>query len=1137
MNYVLGLDIGIGSVGWAVVRNEDKVKRVEDFGVRIFSSGEHKKTKERLSQQRRSKRSARRLIRRRAHRKLRLKNYLEKIGLVSNEKVKEYYENCSSDIISIRLKALDEKISPEEIAACLINICNRRGYRDFYEPDESMSEEERKEYEKEQNAVNTAKALMDKGKYRTVSEMIAKDDYFKAGDTDFRKYRNNQYDSEKILFTREMMQTEALAILRSQSKHYPQLNDKCIETIINIIFSQRDFEDGPGNVDDKFRQYMGFIDSIGNCPFYKEEKRGFRFTLIADIYALVNVLSQYIYISEDTGELVLSTDLANALVNKALSDAHITATDIKNISKQHGFDVNAKTVEGDSLSKCLRFSKAMKPLLEKFGYSWIDATTDYRNPNALINKISTVLNENITPKRRSAKLDEISGLSNKLKKELERVRASGTANVSNKYMLDSIEAFLNGEAYGNFQANFIKRQERECSVKRSVKLPPINVDDEFYNNPVVIRSINETRKVINAIIERYGSPQSINIETAQDLNKSLDNRKRDEKHQNDNAKRNDAALTAISDITGYDISKINPAMIERYKLGEEQGWKCLYSGEEINDKKEAILNDNHYYEVDHIVPFSLILDNTLNNKALVKHGENQDKGQRTPLMYLRKKSDKIVADFKSRVNAIYGNKRNKDTFNKTKYNYLMLKDLDDSELLDEWKSRNINDTRYISKYLVRYLNNNLFFAGDGRKDRVYAVKGAITSMLRRQWLNKDTWGVKDKKELKDITYLDHAVDAIVIANCIPAYVEMAALNKRLKDIFYSAGKTENEEYNRTLQKGLENLFKFYQIPRKTAEPLLRKKKNTPSLIPNLRDEVDKRVTDCQLERYFNKAVASYTDEEIESLFKERLLSLYDDKDFAESITMPIISFKQERKVNKSIGNDTLLSIKEIDGELFRLRKKAILDVKKKEIGQIYTNDKKLITALSELMAEHGDETTVEKALKEDQTHSFDAYSHIHSVKIKEKAPSAYMAKDISDNNRSYLDISSYYCVEVYSDAEGKTHTTGIPYAFLKTIGGKLFLSERYSKPADYDKHIMYLFQNDYLTVYNNKNEIKFRGYFRSVKSINRSVFYCNLNTCPKDEICSISTKDTVTKYSVDILGKMGGKIRCGEPLLSAEEKE
>ena len=75
MKYVLGLDVGIGSVGWAVIRNEDDCKRIEDFGVRVFESGENPdpKIKASLCQERRGYRSTRRLLRRRAHRKMRLK--------------------------------------------------------------------------------------------------------------------------------------------------------------------------------------------------------------------------------------------------------------------------------------------------------------------------------------------------------------------------------------------------------------------------------------------------------------------------------------------------------------------------------------------------------------------------------------------------------------------------------------------------------------------------------------------------------------------------------------------------------------------------------------------------------------------------------------------------------------------------------------------------------------------------------------------------------------------------------------------------------------------------------------------------------------------------------------------------------
>lgn len=132
-NYYLGLDVGIGSIGWAAINLNNK--RIEDFGVRIFESGEVKANNknERASQQCRRNRGIRRLYRRKSHRKLRLKNYLSLIGLTTIEEIERYYETTDNNVIMVRYKGLSEKLSPEEIAACLIHICNNRGYKDFYD--------------------------------------------------------------------------------------------------------------------------------------------------------------------------------------------------------------------------------------------------------------------------------------------------------------------------------------------------------------------------------------------------------------------------------------------------------------------------------------------------------------------------------------------------------------------------------------------------------------------------------------------------------------------------------------------------------------------------------------------------------------------------------------------------------------------------------------------------------------------------------------------------------------------------------------------------------------------------------------------------------------------------------------------
>ena len=65
-HYALGLDIGIGSVGWAVLRNQPNGEpdRIQDLGVRIFDKAEQPKTGASLAAPRRDARSARRRLRR-----------------------------------------------------------------------------------------------------------------------------------------------------------------------------------------------------------------------------------------------------------------------------------------------------------------------------------------------------------------------------------------------------------------------------------------------------------------------------------------------------------------------------------------------------------------------------------------------------------------------------------------------------------------------------------------------------------------------------------------------------------------------------------------------------------------------------------------------------------------------------------------------------------------------------------------------------------------------------------------------------------------------------------------------------------------------------------------------------------------
>ncbi len=1152
-NYVIGLDIGIGSVGWAVVTMGENA-RIERFGVEIFDSGEKNDGKDRKSQERRLSRSTRRLLRRRSHRKSRLKYLLKEIGFTTEEKMRAYFESGETDAMSLRVKALDEKVSPEQLAACLINICNLRGYAEFYEKSDDDTEDEAENMQGVQNV----REKMSAGGYRTVAEMFVKDAYFSCDQGKHRRYRNREGYAEKFYAPRDMVQKEAESILEKQGEYYPVLKDKK-QQIIDIIFSQRAFEDGPGNVNDPHRKYRGFgADNVGKCRFYPEENRGLRFTYLSDMFTLINAVSQCRFVDED-GVVCFPREMAEEILEVAAREATFGKKMLKEIATRHGIkDVIMPQSEKESqLTNSVKYLKQVKNILIKYGYSWEslikEDVADIKG--CFLNELGVTLSSYITPRLRKRWLKEIERIAENpaadaLINELCRVKCSGTSAVSYRYMSGAVEAFKSGDIVGVYQDKINKEQEDADGGKRYAKLPPFDKACDFYDNPVVIRSLNETRKIINRIIENYGAPYQINVEVGKDVNVSADNRKKAEKEQKDNEKARAEAKTTIAELLRTEEGNVTENQITRYILGEVQGWKCMYSGEDI-EKRAAISGDSHYCEIDHIVPFSKILDDTLNNKVLVLGSENQFKGQRVPLEFITDKAKR--ESFLSRINDLYKNKK----ISKKKYEYLRAERLT-SELVEGWKSRNLNDTRYIAKFLVGYLDKTLVFAdrikGAGRQPRVYAVKGSITSMLRRTWLNADTWGITDKKTLKEFTYLDHAADAIVIANCIPAYVEIASSYKRLGQILRANQGKPNDEYKQVINAAATSISRYYNMEYQDVYNRLNTRGRVPSLIKNVAEEVDVRLTDVDSYNRFMKMKAEKNGEtfeelppeKVEEIFREKVGRFYcDDAEFANSVKMPFTVLKANRKASGTVTDSNPIRIINIDGKDVKLRHKAVMELKESDFKKIATTDEDLRSSLIAASAGVKDKITfgqiyknkidgneifvTEKGKKVRRVTLIDDVKRIITVNNNEKSQEK---TENAKPNYSYYTDASYYCVEVYKDKDGNIKTFGIAFSDIVKKKGKLWLKENFVYPEGYDKHVMYLFYGDYLRVYNNKGKLKFEGYYKGVKNINRSnYYYFKNNSVPQDDsIFSITKKDIVRKFEIDILGEVKGEVKCGAPL-------
>lgn len=1044
--YGIGLDIGIGSVGYAVISKTNNLDaRIEDIGVRLFDSGENIRQKASNAQERRGYRSTRRLLRRRKHRKERIKKFFLKIKLMNEMQLKAWQEqNGNQNVLQTRIKGLNEKLTPEEILDCIIHICNRRGYREFYDEDSKKENADKDELQKIEGGLASFDEIYQSGGYKSVAEMLINDSAFRT-ETSFVDYRNHKNAKRYILIKREFVKKELEDILNKQSEYYPQLTANNIRIICDdMVFAQRDFETGPGNEDDKTRRFMGFIDSIGQCMYYKDEKRAYRSTVIADIYALVNCLSQLSFVNTETGEILLPENVAKEIIDTALTNASITENDIKNILKQNKLEMRKPGKLEVTVPDTIKTLKTLKAVLTNAGYKYEELIKenqfDINNPSKL-HQLCLLLSENITPGRRIRAL-KAKGWNEKLQKEVIRKKFGGTASVCEKYMVEAIEAFKRGETYGNFQARMLKEREDALpDIEKQKYLAPFDkkIDEELVKNIVVFKAVNETRKILNELIRRYGSPEYINIEVADDLGRSFKERAKIIKRINDNKKEKDKIANKLIELGLRKEGEVKPFDIERYRLWEEQEGKDLYTGDVIPIEK--ILSG--IYDVDHIVPFSLILDDTLQNKALVNLGVNrQQKGQQVPLGYL---SSADKEDYLKRINTLFKKKK----ISIKKYKYLTLSNLyGNRDLLSEWKSRNINDTRYITRFLVNYLSANLLFSS-GKAKNVFGVKGIITSRMRRLWLNKKTWG--DEQKNRD-NNLHHAADAIVIANLTPAYLEIASDKIKLDRIYKDYHKRISDEYLTYLGKAVNKMVKYYGFNKEYAEKLLATPNSrVPAMIRNIADETDIRLWDNSLECY--KDVS-------EEQFYKNLKAFYkDDAVFADTIKPVLVSYKQNKKYQGKVTKDNPLRKNETDG--------------------------------------------------------------------------AYIKKIDSFGNANILDTKEYYCAELYKNNKNQTILRGIRYVDLKKKNKKLHLITPY--PEDYQKHIMYLFANDYIKIIDNVGGIKFSGYYRSIKSAKANRIYCKNNNNNLIEDKTISKKDIIKKYYVDILGKIGGEIKCSVPFLSLKD--
>ena len=289
--------------------------------------------------------------------------------------------------------------------------------------------------------------------------------------------------------------------------------------------------------------------------------------------------------------------------------------------------------------------------------------------------------------------------------------------------------------------------------------------------PLVEKILNQMINLVNALKAEYGVDE-VRVELARELKMSREERERMTRQNGERKKANDKVAEKIQKCGLFPTK----SRIRKYRLWEEAGRQCLYCGRSI-DEKQCLNGDD--MEVEHIIPKSVLYDDSYGNKTCACRRCNKEKGNRTALEYIRAKG--WEAEYMERINGLL----DKKAISYSKYQRLRwLKEDIPSDFLE----RQLRLTQYISRQAMAILQQGI--------RRVSASEGGVTARLRSLWgyddilhtLNLDRYDsmgetervsregetteklrIKDWSKRKD--HRHHAIDALVVASTRQGYIQ------------------------------------------------------------------------------------------------------------------------------------------------------------------------------------------------------------------------------------------------------------------------------------------------------------------------------------------------------------------------------
>lgn len=748
-SYRLGLDLGSNSIGWFMIwlNEAGEPCGLGPGGVRVFPDGRDPQSKGSNAEARRTARGMRRRRDRYLKRRNRLMERLVHHGLMPEDEL-DRKALAALDPYKLRAKGLDRVLPLHRVGRALFHMDQRRGFKSNRKTDGGESDAG-----VVKDAVSRLEVEIESTGARTLGEFL------------WRRHRNsigvrarNTGTSAKPSYdfypSRKMMEEEFDKFWEAQARHHPQMTEEARLEIRDAIFFQRSLRAQPA----------------GKCSLdpakSPDDTEGFHAAKahpLAQRFRILQEVNNLRYGEAGYGMKRLDAAQREKIVlaltqrNRCSFDRIRKLLDLPEGYRFNLEDDKRKELKGDETAAKLSHRNL-------YGRRWRAMPLD-RQIVVAERLLSEQNDETLV-----AWLVEQTGVDSEIARRVSGTRLpDGHSHLGLRAIRGLIPAMEGGERYDEAATRIYGSHSEKRSGEVVDRLPYYgewmrdevagtgNVTDRKERkwgripNPTVHIGLGQMRRVVNAIVKKYGPPKEVVIEMTRDFKLSPVQVRKLELEQAGNQERNEGHRKKIEEHglapTGRNLLKMR--LWEELDPDDCLNRRCPFTGKGIGIRR---LFSNEV-EIEHLIPFSESWDPSPANNVVAMRFANRAKGKKAP--YQAFGGSPTINGFSYDWQSIA---RRAAKLPKNKRWRFEPDAMERFESQGGFLGRQLNETGWLSRLAKTYVE------GLTGPDKVWVIPGRLTAMLRGKWgldsLLPDH-NFPDRKNRAD--HRHHAIDAAVTA--------------------------------------------------------------------------------------------------------------------------------------------------------------------------------------------------------------------------------------------------------------------------------------------------------------------------------------------------------------------------------------